>query len=118
MKINYDYDKIYNKKYDYEDMKVAMCIQDYFRNVPAEIRETYDFSVFECGGDYEDYIWLATQIKKSWQKESRKYLKHNANNVDNISGEEVGYIQAYAYRYLTEHYKIKEQIEKLQKMNF
>jgi hypothetical protein len=94
---NADFEEIYSKRYDYDDLKIAMVVQDYFKDCPIEKLQKFDFMV-----DYEDYVYLVNTIKEQWQAEKGKYENEEEADID---GEEIGYIQVYAYRYLEERYK-------------
>lgn len=84
---------IYNKKYDYDDMKIAICIGKFYNENQCNrnLTETEDFDTFE------DIITLAVEIKNNWQID-----------YDNgaLTQNEIGYIQEYAFRYLKEKYNI------------
>lgn len=84
--------EIYEKTYDYEDMKLAIVVQDFLDNFtekPALI-------------DYEDIIRITQEIKNSWE-----YKKDNRG----LTEEEYAYVQAYAYRFLEEN--IEELIKEI-----
>lgn len=72
-------------KYDYEDMKLAIVVQDFFSTHP------------QCKSaipqDYEDIIYLTQDIKDNWLHEKGQRT---------LTEEEYAYIQTYAYRFLEE----------------
>lgn len=76
---------IYSKTYDYEDMKLAVVVQDFFSTHP------------QCKSpipqDYEDIIYLTQDIKDNWLYEKRQ---------GTLTEEEYAYIQTYAYKFLEE----------------
>ena len=86
---------IYNRKYDYDDMKIAVCIGEFCNDNQCNrnLTATEDFDTIE------DIIELAVEIKESWQRE---YDNHT------LSQSEIGYIQEYAFRYLKEKYNIED----------
>lgn len=71
-----NYLDIYNRKYDYEDMKLAIFLTE--QHLDLE--------------DYEDILHLLVKIKEDYNKE-----------FDHLSFEERGYIQKYAQNWLNEH---------------
>ena len=85
---------IYNKKYDYDDMKIAICIKDFYNYFEEKLKEYYEEFL-----DFEDLITLAVEIKNNWQID-----------YDNgaLTQNEIGYIQEYAFRYLKEKYNIED----------
>lgn len=85
---------IYDKKYDYDDMKIAICIKDFYNYFEEKLKEYYEEFL-----DFEDLITLAVEIKNNWQID-----------YDNgaLTQNEIGYIQEYAFRYLKEKYNIED----------
>ena len=79
---------VYEQTYDYDDMKIAIVIQDYLSLHKRDKLRTY-----------EELIQLAYTIKQEWLKEY-----DNAT----LNEEERAYIQFYAYRYLDEHLHLEE----------
>lgn len=79
---------VYEQTYDYDDMKIAIVIQDYLSLHKSDKLRTY-----------EELIQLAYTIKQEWLKEY-----DNAT----LNEEERAYIQSYAYRYLDEHLHLGE----------
>lgn len=77
------------KKFDYDDIKIAICIQEFYDTHSKDIEDEQDFQ------DYEDIITLVEEIKNNW-------LIDNSNSV--LSQEEYAYIQNYAHKYLKEKY--------------
>lgn len=78
---------IYDKTYDYDDMKIALCIQDFLDNDKPDMQINFQ--------DFEDIIELAIRIRKSYDK---------CNKERTLTKEEQGYIQQFAYNYLKENY--------------
>lgn len=78
---------IYDKTYDYDDMKIALCIQDYLDKDNPDMQINFQ--------DFEDIIELAIRIRKSYDK---------CNKEGTLTKEEQGYIQQFAYNYLKENY--------------
>lgn len=80
-----EYREIYEKTYDYEDMKLAIVVQDFFSTHP------------QCKSpilqDYEDIIYLTQDIKDNWIHEKGQ---------GTLTEEEYAHIQTYAYRFLEE----------------
>ena len=70
----------YDKLYDYDDMKLAICVKGF-----------YDTHWTDIPMDFEDLINLAIEIKHAWL------------NAD-LSEEEFAYIQSFATRYLNEKF--------------
>ena len=85
---------IYDRKYDYDDMKIAICIKDFYNYFEEKLKEYYEEFL-----DFEDLITLAVEIKNNWQID-----------FDNgaLTQNEIGYIQEYAFRYLKEKYNIED----------
>lgn len=73
---------IYDNLYDYDDLKIALCVSDYLSS------DGKDYT-------YEQIAKLTMQIKYNWECDRR--------NGD-LGREELAYIQSYAYRYMKEHY--------------
>lgn len=72
---------IHDLKYDYDDLKIAVCIADKFRD--------WSFCV-----DYEDIAGLTAQIKCEWEM----------NHIYGcLTTEEYAYIQKFANRFLENH---------------
>lgn len=82
---------VYEKTYDYDDMTIAIVIQDYLSLHKSDKLRTY-----------EELIQLAYTIKQEWAKE---YFDKT------LSEEEKTYIQSYAYRYLDEHLHLEKKYE-------
>ena len=74
---------VYDKSYDYGDMKIAMCVADFFNTFHKD--DIYD---------YEDLVRIAIEIRNAWENEER----------EDLSEEEYAYVQSYAIRYLKENY--------------
>lgn len=83
---------IYDKKYDYDDMKIAIFIKDFYNYFEEKLVEHYE----EFLG-FEDIIMLAVEIKNNWQIDY---------NNGALAQNEIDYIQEYAFRYLNEKYNI------------
>ena len=77
--------EIYDKKFDYEDMKVAMVVSDFYNDHEEEM------TGYEL---FEDIIELCIEIRKAWDDLEKQ----------NCSVEEYGYIQFFAERYLIEKF--------------
>lgn len=77
----------YNRTYDYDDIKIALCIQDFLDNDNPDMQINFQ--------DFEDIIELAIKIRKSYDK---------CKNEGTLTKEEQGYIQQFAYNYLKENY--------------
>lgn len=73
---------LYERKYDYDDMKIVICIEE-FLSTHKEL-----WQELEC---FEDIIALAIKIKKSWLAELEN---------ETLSYEHYAYIQSYAQEYL------------------
>ena len=71
---------IYTKRYDYEDIKVAIVVAERLDKINAH-------------WDYEDIVRYAIHIKNEWKKQEKQ---------GKLSTEEYCYIQAFANRYLDE----------------
>ena len=78
---------IYSRAYDYDDMKIALCIQDFLDNDNPDMQINFQ--------DFEDIIELAIRIRKNYDK---------CNKEGTLTKEEQGYIQQFAYNYLKENY--------------
>lgn len=78
---------IYDRTYDYDDMKIALCIQDFLDNDNPDMQINFQ--------DFEDIIELAIRIKKSYDK---------CNKEGTLTKDEQGYIQQFAYNYLKENF--------------
>ena len=74
---------IYDNLYEYDDLKIAICVADYLAS------EGQDYT-------YEEIAQITMQIKHNWECDRR--------NGD-LSREELAYIQSYAYRYMSEHFR-------------
>lgn len=83
--------KIYQYPYNYDDIKIAVCIQDWIDNHSSKAMSN-DIT-------FEDVAGLVIEIKEHWLKDL---------NDDNLTEEESAYIQAYAYRYLKEVWEENE----------
>lgn len=80
---------IYDLKYDYDDLKIAVCIAENFKD--------WNFNV-----DYEDIAGLTAQIKCEWEA-------HHMWGC--LTQEEYAYIQKFANNYLQKHKnKIMEEL--------
>lgn len=86
-----DFELLYNKNYDYEDMKLAIFVENFYNHKQYEIDKD-DLCDF-CG--YENTIKLALEIRDAWQQE---------RNFGTLADNEYGYIQEFALRYLTQKY--------------
>lgn len=74
---------IYDNQYDYDDIKIAVCITEYLNKIN-----------YEC--DFEYIAFLVVEIKDNWC----------ADKLDGcLSKTEYAYIQEYAYRYLKEKFE-------------
>ena len=74
---------IYDHLYDYDDLKIAVCVSDYLTN---ETDKEYTF---------EDIAQATLRIRKSWE----------CDRINNeLSQEELAYIQSYAYRFMKTHF--------------
>lgn len=82
-----DKEDIYDRTYDYDDMKIALCIQDFLDNDNPDMQINFQ--------DFEDIVELAIRIRKSYDK---------CNKEGTLTKEEQGYIQQFAYNYLKENY--------------
>lgn len=73
----------YNKTFDYEDMKIAMVVQEFF---------DYNQALFLDNGfeDYEDFIELCVEIRQAWDE----------LNIETCEREEYAYVQYFAEHYL------------------
>ena len=76
---------VYDYDYTYEHLKVACAIQDYFITHRHEPKE--DIA-------YEDIAKMTIRIYNAHKKE-----------INELSLEEYGYIQAFAFRYLEEYFE-------------
>lgn len=74
---------VYDNKYDYDDIKIAIVIAETFK----------DWNVF-C--DYEDVAQLVIMIKDKWKELHSKGL---------LLEEEFAYMQKFAVNYMNEHKK-------------
>ena len=83
---NFNYNEIYNKTFDYDDMKIAICIADF-----SHINEKFEKKF----ADFENIILEVVEIHNNWFID---------NDLGNLSFDEVGNIQSYATRYLAEKY--------------
>lgn len=81
---------IYENDYDYDDIKVAVCIADRFKD-------------WNLSADFEDIAQLVLLIKDNWCADRYEGC---------LTGEEFAYIQKYAYRFLDEtKNKIMEELK-------
>lgn len=78
--------EIYDKKFDYEDMKVAMVVSDFYNDHEEEM------SGYEL---FEDIIELCVEIRKAW---------NNLEKYKDCNIEEYAFIQFFAERYLIEKF--------------
>lgn len=69
---------VYTKDYDYEDVKVAICVAEFVSE------RTLYF-------DFETVIKIAIRIREEWEKQQETGL---------LTEEEYAYIQAFAVNYL------------------
>ena len=74
----YDGVDIYSKEYDYDDLKIAICVAEYLNNVCVS-------------ADYEEIAKLTITIKNKWNELKTQGL---------LSKEEYAYIQRFAINYL------------------
>lgn len=74
----YDGVDIYSKEYDYEDLKIAICVVEYLNNVCLS-------------ADYEDIVRITITIKDKWKELEAQGL---------LTEEEYAYIQRFAINYL------------------
>ena len=81
---------IYNSTYDFDDMKIAICIEEFYNENKENIwNNAEDFDT------YDNIIRLAQEIKNNWLID---------DSMSNLSEEEHAYIQSYAHKYLEEKY--------------
>jgi len=78
---------IYKLNFDYDDMKIAMVVQEFYDEHENEMNEYTDF---------EDLISLCVKIKREWKNISYEDTKY--------SGHEYAYSQCFAERYLYEKF--------------
>lgn len=71
---------VYSKKYDYEDLKIAICV---FERIEQ----------FKQNWDYEDIARMTIQVKKAWKLR---------NKLKQLTQDEYAYIQIFAHRFLDE----------------
>lgn len=74
---------VYDRLFDYEDLKVAIVVSDYLKDKDNHFT-------------YEDIASLVVKIRKSWENEQKSL---------SLTQEEIGYIQAYAWKYMTKYFK-------------
>lgn len=80
---------IYSKEYDYEDIKVAICVAEYLGRLNRAV-------------DYEDVVRITIKIKEKWCELEAKGL---------LTSEQCAYIQKFAVDYLYENTnKIMEEL--------
>lgn len=84
---------VYEKTFDYEDMKIAFVVQEFYDNHKEELKDYVEFTTFE------NCISLVGEIRDNWKIDA---------SMTNLSDEEYAYIQVYAGRYLIEKYLEKE----------
>lgn len=77
--------EIYERVFDYDDMKIAMLVQEFY----AEYKSIMIDKEYE---NYEDLVNLCIEIRSAWE------------DSNELSEEEKAYIQCYAIRYLTEKF--------------
>ena len=70
---------VYTQDYDYEDLKIAVCVSDYI------------FNIKKISVDYEDIARLTIEIRQAWEDCQRRGL---------LSSEEFAYCQKFAINYL------------------
>lgn len=87
----YDGVDVYTQDYDYEDLKIAVCVSDYI------------FNIKKISVDYEDIARLTIKIRQAWEDGQRK---------DSLSSEEFAYCQKFAINYLYDNAdKITEELK-------
>ena len=74
---------VYDRLFDYEDLKVAIVVSDYLKD------KDNDFT-------YENIAEIVVKIRKSWENEQKSL---------SLTQEEIGYIQAYAWKYMTKYFR-------------
>ena len=80
---------IYEEKYDYDDLKIAVCIAD-------------NLSEWKVVTSYEEIAGLTIKIRNMWKENQEKGL---------LTEEEFAYIQKFANRFIRENkYKIMEEL--------
>lgn len=72
---------IYTKNYDYEDIKVAICVAEFLDNIPLSF-------------DFEIVVKIAIHIRDEWERREQEGL---------LTEEEYAYIQRFAINYLNEY---------------
>ena len=86
-----NYEHVYERNYDYEDLKIAVCVSDYI------------FNIKKISVDYEDIARLTIKIRQAWEDGQRK---------DSLSSEEFAYCQKFAINYLYDNAdKITEELK-------
>lgn len=80
-----EYKEVYEYKYDYDDIKIAICVQDFIDHNSDKF-----FPL-----TYEEIAKVVIDIKNKWKEYQKKGL---------LSEEEYTYIQKFAYNYLKENY--------------
>ena len=73
--------EIYDGKYDYEDLKIAICVTDYINE-------------WKIVTSYEEIVALVIKIKNEWKEEHKQ---------GTLTEEEFAYIQKFARRYIEEN---------------
>ena len=82
---------VYTQDYDYEDLKIAVCVSDYI------------FNIKKISVDYEDIARLTIKIRQAWEDGQRK---------GSLSSEEFAYCQKFAINYLYDNAnKITEELK-------
>lgn len=82
---------VYTQDYDYDDLKIAVCVSDYI------------FNIKKISVDYEDIARLTIEIRQAWE---------DAQRNDLLTGEEFAYVQKFAINYLYDNAdKIKEELK-------
>lgn len=77
----------YNKTFDYEDMKIAMVVNQFFSDHEDELGTSSAPYYYE---DYEDLVTLCMEIRKAWDE----------LDMNNCGREEYAYVQYFAEHYL------------------
>ena len=74
---------IYEHLFDYDDLKIAIVVAECLNEKEADYT-------------YEDIADLVIKIRKSWENEQKSL---------SLTKEEIGYIQAYAWKYMNKYFK-------------
>ena len=75
-----NYEHVYERNYDYEDLKIAICVSGFLNSINLD-------------ADYENIALITIKIKEEWLK---------AIEEDTLSFEQTGYVQRFAFDYLSE----------------